>query len=522
MLLGPGSMTRLAIFALSLTTGGCVSGEKAEDGNASEGPGPADPPIEETIEFVQSSPLGLAPSEASILTIRVTPRRLQNVTFEILSESANFDGFIARADSRIREDGTATVEVQAPSSPSEFTVRASLSEGASAAITVRVGVPGSGTISVTPDYGGSRIIRQWTASAYENQTCDALNSYWEDGPLVATGASRATIENVSLGVPIAVTLRGGPLVAGCTTLSSLRADHLEEVVVPVTDRPVDVRTGTLSVSLGVTSSTTGFTGHLEAAIQMSPAAFRDSLDSDAAALLRLMANELGASQRNTFLESIESNDLVNVVQGVYGPGEPISQALRGIFSDAGAKISGTAVVEGELELDGDDSTLVLSQVAGVDPAAAGFLPESRWIVGAEAPDIIVISGTLDYSPFRWLHAIATTMTENVPPSDVLAAAARCNDVGAAIVGQAQGAPFGQCEEQCLEELCASSLGVHWQALSSGEGDSAVSLQVGLSGDAKLFGAARIESFQGSWVGRLGTGAETSIAGPAEGHLILEP
>src|SRR5690606_18916076 len=181
-------------------------------------------------------------------------------------ESVEFDGFLLENSARVDENGIATVELKAPTHPSIFTARASLGEGLQVTRAISVSDQGYGTVKVVPSYSGLRSVNQWTASARAGTTCEALGSLWNDGPLVSTGGTQATIEGVPAGPSIAVAVRGGQLVSGCTTVTGLADGDTKVIDVLVVDRPLDVQNGRLNVTLGVESMTTAFASHLEAAV----------------------------------------------------------------------------------------------------------------------------------------------------------------------------------------------------------------------------------------------------------------
>src|SRR5690606_14654526 len=102
----PKGALRILLAALILGAGvGCSAAP--EEGNSGDpGPTDPDPTDEETIEFVPAGNLTLAPSEVASLTVEVSPRRRQNVTFELLTETAGFDGFLLQSEVRVLDDGT--------------------------------------------------------------------------------------------------------------------------------------------------------------------------------------------------------------------------------------------------------------------------------------------------------------------------------------------------------------------------------------------------------------------------------
>lgn len=497
-------------MSLCLAVGACAP-ESGGDGDDSEDPDLPDG--EETIHFDPSTTLMLEPSESAQLTVIVSPARRQTIAFELLTETPDFDGFLREGQSRVQEDGEASVELKAPTQPGIFQVRASLNDAVQAARAISVSDQGYGTVVVKPTYEGKREIRQWTASARANTTCEAIESVWEDGPLVATGSASATIESVPSGPTIAVTIRGEQLVSGCTNVTDVAADETKQIEIAVTDRPINVSDGVLELTLGVDSMTTGFASHLEAAMARGTASFRGEELSDAAALIARMQAQMDSAEAEAFALAAQSFDFVTAVNSAWETGAPITQALSELFNLGASRIVGPETFSGRLELAGETSQFYLVSAAGVPAAVSGFFQGSTWMVAGETGDTLVLGGALTYEPVRWLAAIADLENEGAS-TEPLFFAADCEAVAEALVASAEGPTHDECAETCLVSHCEQAMLDVWpEATMSGNGLS--TLQVGMTGDATLTGAARVDSVLGSWVGRLGTD-ETSLKGPAEG------
>lgn len=513
-ILGPGTV---AVWFSVLVASGCAnsadsSPEAAGDGDASgDGDSPGDPTSDETMRFEPSGTLMLAPSEAARLEVVVSPARRQTVTFELLTESVEFDGFLLENSARVDENGIATVELKAPTHPSIFTARASLGEGLQVTRAISVSDQGYGTVKVVPSYSGLRSVNQWTASARAGTTCEALGSLWNDGPLVSTGGTQATIEGVPAGPSIAVAVRGGQLVSGCTTVTGLADGDTKVIDVLVVDRPLDVQNGRLNVTLGVESMTTAFASHLEAAVAEGLAAFRAEDDTDANAFLTKMGAELEGAEATDFSESIATHSLVAEAEQVWSAPSPISERIEQLLLDAANSIPGEAVFVGELELEGASSPFTLSEAGGVPAAVSGFFQSSVWSAMGEAGDTLVIGGTLSYEPLRWLAGIADTGFVG-GGSQALVDEATCIQLADALISAAGGSTHGTCDNECLQGLCEQAARSIWLDVSTA-GTGLSSLQVGMSGEVVLTGPAHIKSMLGQWVGRRGD-EDTSLKGSA--------
>ncbi len=531
----------LMALPLALAQGACGAAAGSNSPDASEedaGDGDA-PPANSSIEFSPSDTLTLGPGETAQLSVIVEPARRQSVSFEILGEfsgaseggSARFDGFLLQGVARVGSDGRATTELKAPSQPATFVVRASLSDGTEARRAVSVSSQGYGSLRVVPVYAGSRKIDKWIASARAGVTCEQLEGFFTDGPLSAQGAKDATVEDVPSGPPIAVTLRGDELVSGCTTYTNLGPDQEAEVKVTVTDRPLNISEGTLELSLSVESTTDEFALHLEQAIEVGVTSLLGAGGDDAEALLLWMAETVDASEKSDFQEAVAEFALREVVAQSWKGKQPLSDTLRSVLSTAANTIPGEDTFLGELELSAGSATFYLSSAAGIPTALSGFFGGAVWKVSAESLDEVVMSGSLTYEPLRWLFAIAnvqkdiadmhSTDVHSDRPGTKLKEAARCADLASAIVAAVDGATHSDCAEACLVAVCEGAVLGAWDRVNGAGNDLLTSLMIGVSGNALVSGKARIQSLDGSWVGRLG-GSGSSIKGPMSAQALEIP
>lgn len=523
---GPRALAPL-FLSFALSQGGCggaAGSDSADDLDADLGAG-GESPVSGTLEFSPNGTLTLNPGEVAQLSVLVSPARRQSVTFEILSEPSDtvqgkeFDGFLLMSSARTDSEGQAIVELKAPTQPSTFEVRASLSDGTEARRAVSVSSQGYGTLIVTPDYEGSREIKTWTASARAGATCEGLLGFFEDGPLLAQGANGATLSDVPSGPTIAVTLRGDELTSGCTTITSLDPDQEAQVTVSVTDRPVNVTAGSLDLSLGVDATTNSFAAHLEAAVAVGVDSLWGEAGDDAQALLLGMAETVDESERAAFEAAVAEFELGAAVAEVWGGTEPLSDEIYRLLSEAADEIPGPQTFQGRLDLGPGGATFYLLEAAGIPTALSGFFGGAVWKVTAESGDTIVMGGSLTYEPLRWLSAIAESRAER--PRDVLKAAAACDEVAKAMVEAAAGPTHEDCGEACLTAVCEGTALRAWDGVGVAGNDLLTSLMIGVSGKALLTEKALIRSLDGSWVGRLESN-ETSVGGPMSAELSEAP
>lgn len=470
--------------------------------------------IDTTIEFDAPSPLTLAPGEIETLTVVVTPSRNQTVTFEILTDSPQFDGFLLGAMSRVDDNGRASTEIQAPTTPSTFILRASIDGEEEARIPISVSDPGYATLNVTPVYAGSRVIEQWVASIHVGKTCDELETFFDDGSISAQGEDSVVLRAVPSAAVAAVTLRGDELTSGCQSVLELTADTEQELSIEVMDRPLQVAAGELELSLSVGSTTTAFAAHLENAIQTGLLHFRGEETQDAPVLLRQMEDLLGESDLNDFLEAQIEFGFESALTDLWTSESPLSSKLDAILTNAAAAINGQDVFVGKLHLEGENSSFLLTSAAGVPIAVSGFFEGSSWAISIESGDTFVLGGSLTYEPLRWLVAVAER-TSLASPTEQLTEAAQCSAIAELFGTLAEGDPYSGCDTGCLASLCSEALTEIWDQQSTAGNDLLTTLQIGITGTASAGGAALIESIEGAWVGRF-DGEESSIGGPMSG------
>lgn len=510
---------RGALLCLATAAALCNMSCHAASEAGGESDNPDDSPASmETLVFEPSTTLMLAPSETATVSVVVEPPRRQTVTFEILTEDPGFDGFLLKGQVQVGEDGRATVDLKAPTQPSTFILRASLGTTLQATRAVSVSDQGYGTLIAQPNYSGKRNISQWTASARAGITCEQLDSLWTDGPLVATGSQSATITSVPSGPSIALTIRGGELVSGCTTVKTLGADKTTTITVALADRPIDTGEGRLEVTLGVDSTSAGYVTHLEEAISKGIAAFKGEASSEAELLLSRMSELLTPEEADEFATTRQSVDMVSAIHTVWTTQTPLSTSVYDLLTDAADLIPGADTFVGELELNGSSSNFFLTTAASVPAEESGFFESSGWMATGEAGDTLVLGGALSYDPLVWLAAISESSTEG-GSAEVVVESGACSDVAVAIATSSDGAPFGTCEEECLTTLCEEALADVFGEVTE-EGVTVASLQVGITGDVTLMGPALVKSLAGTWVGRLES-EETALKGAASALLMSE-
>lgn len=511
-----GPSIRAWLFSLALlVASGCSSAENAAPLSANDGDhsDPTNGTVtlsdeDESLRFSPDVPLRLEPQELALLTTRVTPVNGQRVSFDVLTDDTLFDGFLFEDTAEVQDDGKAQVELQAPSLPSTFIVRARVGE-VEAQLVVAVSAHGYASLIVKPEYAGVRQVRRWTASARAGMSCEELDSYWIDGPLVGSGVSSASIENVPSGVQIALTLRGDESVSGCTTLTDVGADTAEEVHVRVTDRALRWEGKELELALGITTVAPAFSDHLDEAVTEGLRLWRGEAESDAATLIAAMQESLSAESAEELSAASTNSAYVGLLAEGWQEPDALSSALAQLLTDAAEGIPGPKSLTGSLLFSEDRAALTLTSAAGALPLAAGFEVESVWTVDAESSAALSLGGQLSYYPLTWLSALVELSA--LPPVTQLNETAQCEAAAQKWTTTNGGQLYPGCDLACAELLCLDALELTWQRVRSG--GSSRRLEVGVTGPAEVGTDAYLSGLSGSWIGRF-EGEETSVKGDA--------
>jgi len=468
------------------------------------------------LAFSPDSRLTLYPGQEIPLLVTIAPASGQTVTFDILTEDENFDGFLKSSTATADSSGHAEVILQAPSAPTEFVVRASLEQGAQSRREISVSLQGYTELRVSPSYQGTRGIGEWTASAWLDTTCGDLESFFVDGEFSATGRVSVDFGLVPIDTPISVSLRGDHLVSGCIDLQGLGSDSDEPIIVDVSDRALDLQSGVLRLELGVDSTSTAFIEHQSTVISQASEAFLNGGINDAEALLLRMSGELPTASLSAFQEASATYDFSAALRQLYGEEAVLSTALRSLLSDGAAGISGAEVFVGELELDAQDSTFTLVSAGAVSAAQAGFTLTSPWEVTAESTEAITFGGPMEYLPLGWLGALADQEAESDGGSaaQLFVNSGRCGEVASTLLTANSSLQIGSCGSECLEMACQSALASFWNKELRETGEP-VSINVSSTGEVGVWGEALIDEVNGSWLGAF-EGDMASIGGAVAG------
>lgn len=524
----PGAAFAAALLAL--TVAGCGS----TDPPPSQGQGGAAPlpPPELSLRFEGTNRYVLAPRAQVELGVEVRPPGAHEVRFALLPlPDENHDGVLDRSSTLSDASGIARVLLTAPSTPVQLTLRASAGSATiSAPITVTA--TGSTALVVRPRYAGPRQVTEWIASVHIEQRCEDLVGLLNDGDLIGVSSlSRVQIQEVPVGRRLAVTLRAGRYLSGCSNEAPLVEGPPVAVVVPIDAVPLRLESTQLDVTIGLDPSDSVFQAALDDALERGRGALRGALAEEAGAaddlgaLLDAMQAGLTPAQAEAFAEArlAEGWD-ARLAAALDDPdGTRLSDALARWSRIGRSALLSPHAFEGRLESVGampGQALLTIERVAGLAASAIGLAaePGSSW--EADASDKLAFGGSLAWSPSRLTAglAIAPALADTGATSveQAFQSLYSCAAVADVLTAAGTRPPVASCDAACLETLCENGLTLIWERVRSFSGDELARLALTAAGSATVGYDAQAVALSGSWVGRLSSSPGTTTGGPLHG------
>lgn len=486
-------------------------------------PPPPPPGNNATLAFEDKGTLALTPGEVRTVTVKADPPDNYEISFALFGApvAASLDKSKVAAD----DDGRASVTLKAPNSAATFELRASIKDGSFAAMPVAVSDKGFGSLRVIPVYMGGRQVTTWVASAVTGTNCQAIEELLPENlqaPQNATAPAgdEPLIESVPVGPNVAVVLRAGYYMWGCTDEPNLKAGQELEVKVPVIDRPINLFATNLDVELPFDAEGPTYAEIMkEASAALVGGLLPGSFDGASSALLDAMIEASPPEAADALSQERAAKDWDGQVKQhiaslVMPPKEQILQWIEGKLKPAGDPPIAASVLTGRLIAAGDaapgKALFAVKTFGGVSAEDAG-IPASH-LMGwtADASDTVMLGGTLFWMPSRYVGGVALEAAKEAVPgvmtmSDALAALFGCADIAASLGGG------GTCDAACLEGLCHAALGELWKGGLDASADAGVigEIDVKAAGLAKVDDYAAPMSFEGTWIGALSSGSTTS-------------
>ncbi|MBI4703865.1 MAG: hypothetical protein HY744_22370 [Deltaproteobacteria bacterium] len=489
---------------------------------------PVAAPAGASLSFEHEGTLTLAPAELATLSVRSKPPGAYEVTFYLVGPAldASLDRTVAVADA---QSGRASVTLRAPGGATSFAVRAALAGGgASAELPVSVSSLGFGTLDIRPVYDGSRAAREWVASVVAGTTCEALTPALPADPEGALGATAEPgdpllVPNAPVGPNLAVLVRGGHFMWGCTDVPNLAANETTEVKVFIVNRPISLGEEPLEIELGfVPDPAEPWTTLLGNSTQLMLDAFLDPNSSESAGLIAQMAKQASepaafdqASAEHAWEDVVDEHLAANGIAIVGTIKQLVAQALD----------PGIGTIGGAFQHAGDSKSFVLFTLdrLGSVPAPLAGAPTDylmSWTVDPD--DTVRLGGTLFWLPSRFLGSASSQLLEGQYPDGMLGLLpklVRCDELGEKLGG------YESCPADCMAELCRSALAARWSAALDASATSGLvgTVAIQASGAARFDDAAGLTGFDGAWLGSATNGLlSAKVHGSALASLANEP
>jgi hypothetical protein len=516
------------VCACVLTTLGCTT---SADSGADGTPGTAHSDSQPIgIRIAPSETITVGPGEARELVVQVNPPGRYAVTFSLVGDAR--DAALDRSDAYTDGDGRTVVLMNAATFATTFGVRAAV--GTLSAVTaVSVGEMFA-TLRVAPAYSGRRFVSTWVASVRTGASCaELMGTPPPDGQLTGQSSANARPEvtDVPVGPELAVTLRAGHYIGGCAEVDDVVPSMVNEITVPVVDRPMQLQDAALGLSLSTESGSRALIDALAPHIEDASVAIVDGAGSDVVQLLdEMKLSVTNNDDRVSFQNARFAGSWDQVLSTALGAeaASAIRRKASAWMARGAAELTGRDLIAGSIETaagpTSGSATFALARIGPLSAATAGFAVGSEASVTADTADKLVLATTIPWRPSQLVTALAlepaqedVESAEDVPAA--LAASLSCSSVAVALTdaGQGSGSSYAGCDVTCTARLCEEALMRMWErAVTLSRRQATIStFALSATGTALVDEQARPIGFDGSWVGTLDTpSTDTSLSGRA--------
>lgn len=470
--------------------------------------GPPAPGDNASVAFEHDGTLKLAPREIAEIAVVTYPPDNYALSFVLVGDA--FESSLEQSQVIADESGRATVRLHAPNLATSFAVRATVDGGdASAELSVAVSALGFGSLDVEPVYMGSRSTNTWEARVVSGRTCEALADSFPTDPPGALKGTAARIAHVVIpvapvGPNLAVFVRGGHFMWGCSDVADLVANESHHVQVHIADKPVDTSNVLLDLNMAFSPEQAPYNAIVQNQLALLLGTFMGNYATVGAMLddtmMQLSSNpgEYQAANQN-WAAQIQTNLDANNVD--------LAATLTSMSAIGMASQQPELV--GNVESIGEAPGQVLYtlvRLGSIDVARLGVPAEYLTTLTVDTLDQARLGGTLFWLPTRYFGAViedeALAQTSQANMTAALGELAHCNGLQLS---------YGSCGVACMQQLCALALGARWGlALDA----SAQTLQVGelpfqASGQSQIDDDANLQGFEGTWLGEMIIGSLTA-------------
>jgi hypothetical protein len=506
------------------STGGAAPGDAGPDSADLE-------LVPAMLAFSPANTVKLGVKETRELTVLATPPASFRVRFALLgygSDSAPDDAVLDTSEVLTAPDGIARVTLTAPSTPTTFSVRASVGNKQTL-IGASVSMRGYTTLRVLPSYSGQRRVERftWTATAHTGASCAKLSGIPPpDGPLSVTAGPTGAlnIEQVPIGLDLAVTVRAGHYVGGCANQAPLSEGDGNSVLVYASDRPLNLDQTALNLSFGPSDPRPAFDQLMKSSLSLAESALSGTATSDVGALLDEMHDATPAENQIEFNTTRQQSHWDLALETAFGKTaarrlrDPAQRWLSAGLSALGAP----GAFAGQLAAQGHNALFTLSQVANVAPADAGFPSSFKTTWSADSSDTVLLGSELTWLPSRLVTALAVApalleFPEALSVEEALARSVDCQLVSQVLIAASpspSSAAYANCEQSCVLSSCTSGIASAWNKARDASGTAIATLSVTATGAANVGDSAEATGLNGSWLGELRMGEETALASGA--------
>ena len=400
-------------------------------------------------------------------------------------------------------------------------LRATVTDGPSADLQVAVSDQGFGSLLINPVYAGTRHPPEWVAKVVSGTSCAALGATLPEDPpgaltAIASPGDPLVIDVAPVGPSLAVAVRGGHYMWGCSDEPNLVANEQKQVDVHIVDKPIDLSSLKLDLALGFTPDPVQWQSLLDTTTDRMVAAMSAPYASEPEALLGTMQQL--SSDPVAFAEASDKGQWLAALQAQFAAAQLVLGDTARAFVTAGVG-SAPPQISAELRSLPDASgwsAFTLQQVQGVSPPDGGVPADYLMSLTVDPDDTVRLGGTLFWLASRHLgaeanRAAADEMSGAAGLGDLLAAKVQCGELGVYLGG------FEGCDAACLGALCANALGAMWSAAEESSADAGLvgGITMQVSGGAEFDDYAALTGFLGAWLGSIGDGlGAASVTGAA--------
>jgi hypothetical protein len=438
-------------------------------------------------------------------------------------DGAYGDASLDRTSAAVK-DGKAQFQLRTPTTPATFAVQA-VAGSARARLDVSVSRDGFATIRVTPAYKGKRPVPIVAASTFLKTKCNELGTFpAKDGsPLVVgTNGEVLVVSAVPAGASVAVAVRIARYATGCVDVDALAPNTTRDVTVQLYDLPLNVTKIDLNAGFTfdlATKDRTALTNLLTTASSQALTSFFP--DTEPKRLLDAMNEAVVSSNDKAAFAAKRTQSGWDAQVGTWLAARPPTMQTRvtSWLAAAAPKLPGE--LRGHLVGTASDKATFAPLTFGGLDATQTVLVKNVLTLGADADDTLKLNGDVIVWPSRLLAvAAAPEAKADFPAStsvpSALALAVDCQGLGAALAIPSYA--FGTCDGACVANLCKQALVTRWEAAaaSSEKQGNKLDLSFTASAATQFDDDAIPQSYNGSWVGQLGSGI------PAKGLATAIP